>query len=111
MEIEEKGRRRKRVDGLSTLEAYLQSTLKPVEPRREFVDSLRIRIMSAPMPKSTAPVVFRFGILAAASIVGSLIIFVAGLRAIVTLWGMVGILRSNRAQIQHKRSTSPQSAL
>jgi hypothetical protein len=96
-----RGRQRRELNN-HTLEAYLQASLMPVSPRPEFIDGLRVRLNNAPIPKSTAPVVIQFGILAAAGMISGLILLVAGLRALVTILGTLGLLRHARGQRQEQ---------
>ncbi len=64
----------------SDLEALLEASLVPVEPREEFVSGLRSRLVDPDTEVRPAPDLFRFLVYSGAGLI-SLILIVTGLRS------------------------------
>ena len=83
-------------EGLQSLEAELQEALVPVEPCPRFVSGLRQNLMrqvenidlSAP-PQNQA---LQTGLLVTGGILGSIVVVLAGIRSVVSLLGVAGLL-------------------
>lgn len=87
---------------VSEIEAYLDAALHPVDPRTSFVVDLRKRLMQEPNYEKRPNLTARYAILGFAGVISGLILFVTGLRAILTLLGALGLLRQSRNQTAQK---------
>jgi len=80
---------------LRELEKYLSSTLKPVEPRPEFIQNLRIkligkeskRILGLPMQR------VQEGLLIAGSVLSLFVVVFTGIRAMLAILSALGLLQ------------------
>ena len=83
--------------GISDLELDLESLLKPVQPRPEFVSELYQNILMYPNWKITVPSFLKLLLLILAAIVSGLLIMVTGARAIFMILATVKIFRNEKS--------------
>jgi len=93
----------------SDIEADLRDFLKPVEPRPSFVSESRIRLVRASLQKRSHWMMIQLVLLVIAGLTSSLLILVVGVRAVITLIGMLGMINLAREQSSQKRSISVRS--
>lgn len=83
---------------LQALEGRLQETLIPVAPRAEFVEGLRKSLLVQLSGVEISPKVqnqnLQTGLLVTGGIVGSIFVVLAGIRGIVSLFGVAALLIS-----------------
>lgn len=90
------------------MEAQLQAIFKPVTIRPAFMAQLKERILTQPVVESPAAKIKRYAPVAAAGMLGSALIVIAGVRALITLLGALGLLRSMRQRNpRHEESVQP----
>ncbi len=83
-------------DELQNLELNLKAALIPVNPRPEFVDDLRNRLMKQPLeidlvrePKNQK---LQTGLLITSGVLGAIAIVLTGVRGAVSIAGIIGLL-------------------
>ena len=84
-------------NALEVLEMNLHRALVPIAPRPQFVKTLRhdiLRQMSAIeyAPESLRYPAFQMGLLVISGIMGSLVVVITGIRGLISLIGVVGLL-------------------
>lgn len=95
MKLKMPWRRNKENDELSILEARLDELLQPVEPRKEFVDSLRNKLVGKPAPKFFGLEISKpeAGLVVVGGIFSGILLLVSGVRAILMIAGMFGLIK------------------
>jgi len=85
---------------LSSLEARLDSALRPLQPREEFVQQLRNQLVGVPDRHKIAlsPEKMRNGLLIAGAAVSALVVVAAGVRATITFLGALGVIQQVKKQ-------------
>ena len=78
---------------LSDLEADLQATLKPVEPRPVFRSELKVRLNQMHLQRRARLVMFRTLVLIFVGLISSVLIVITSVRAAITILGLLGIFR------------------
>jgi hypothetical protein len=83
---------------LHVLEKRLASSLKPIEPRPEFVRNLRIKIVGEDLKKIIGIPVQRVqeGLLVAGGILSIAVVVFSGIRAVLAILSALGILQLKR---------------
>lgn len=97
---------------LEQIEARLATTMHPVAPRAEFVSDLRARLL-----KSTPALAPQFnkpektniprGWLVAGGVAGSAVMLIIGLRGLLSIAGLIGLLLHRRQSEDPLPATSP----
>jgi hypothetical protein len=90
--------------GVMKMERYLQTTISPVAPRPDFVSGLKSRLNQESRRIYSRSTVLQYVLLSLAGVVTSVLLILAGVRAVVTLLGVLGILLQMRGQGSEKRS-------
>lgn len=90
--------------GVKKMERYLQTSFYPVAPRSDFVNDLKTRLTYESRKFASRSTVLQYVLLSLAGVVTSVLLILAGVRAVVTLLGVLGILHQMRGQIGEKRS-------
>jgi hypothetical protein len=88
------------------MEAQLQAVLKPVTIRPAFMAQMKERLMTQPVIEPPAAIIKRYAPVVAAGMLGSALIVIAGVRALITLLGALGVLRSMRNRLPHQEETT-----
>lgn len=96
---------------LKILETQLAATFQRVTPRLEFVNDLRSRLaareiqpVSALLPKKVSS-----GLLVAGGILGSLLMIITGIRGLISLVGVVGLVLQFFNRDAQRRQLAPAS--
>jgi len=99
--------------GILELEALLDHYLRPVNPRPEFVSQLQQRLFD-----STRPVVringekyLDYGFIVVASLIGSALVIMTGVRALLTVMSALGILHFVKSRSNDEQISSPSPAV
>jgi hypothetical protein len=71
--------------GISELESYLESTLRPVSPRQDFIDDLRRQLDHTPSEYNTAFSIFQITVAVLAVAVGGMLLFFSLIRMMVSI--------------------------
>ena len=90
--------------GVVKMERYLQTSFTPVAPRSDFVSGLKTRLTDEGRKFASRSTVLQYVLLSLAGVVTSVLLILAGVRAVVTLLGVLGILHQMRGQVGDKRS-------
>lgn len=90
--------------GVVKMERYLQTTFSPVAPRPDFVTGLRTRLTQESRQIYSRSTILQYVLLSLAGVVTSVLLILAGVRAVVTLLGVLGILHQMRGQVSQKPS-------
>jgi len=90
--------------GVMKMERYLQTSFSPVAPRPDFVNDLKSRLAQESKKFYSRSTVMQYVLLSLAGVVTSVLLILAGVRAMVTLLGVLGILHQMRGQASAKRS-------
>ena len=81
------------LETITEMEDYLDDTLIPVKPSPTFISGLRDRLLVAPEQQlASMPPALQYTLLGVLGVFSGIIILVTGVRAMVTLWGAIGIL-------------------
>ena len=91
---------------LPLIETYLNTALRPVKPRSGFVDSLSERLDSTKLPRFTPKELIKYSFIGLIGFLSSVIILVTGIRAVMTLIGMISSLEKIKSPIQEDKSRS-----
>ena len=78
------------------MERYLQTSFRPVAPRPDFVTDLKTRLTQESKRFSSRSTVLQYVLLSLAGVLTSALLILAGMRAVVTLLGVLGILHQMR---------------
>ena len=97
--------------GISDLELDLESLLKPVQPRPEFVSELYQNILMYPNWKITVPSFLKLLVLILAAIVSGLLIMVTGARAIFMIMATVKIFRNEKSSASKNGVTAIETTM
>ncbi len=99
---------------LEKIEARLAAAMQPVSPRAEFVSDLRARLLkSAPAPSPTLQLDIAGkansprGWLVAGGVAGSAVMLIIGLRGLLSIVGLIGLLLQRRQSEEPLPATSP----
>ncbi len=89
----------------SEIESLLASYLRPVNPRPEFVNQLQQRLLDTtrPIVKIPGKKYIDYGLIAAASLIGSALVLMTGVRAVLTFMSALGILHFVKRQTEDKK--------
>jgi hypothetical protein len=93
---------------LDDLESALQSTLKPVLPRREYILELKEKLLEQAF--STPPEAYsprKMFLIAGAILFSSLLMIASGIRAAIAVVGAIGILHQVSRQIKDGSDSNP----
>ena len=91
------------------LEMQLKATLRPVSPRSEFVNDLRVRLSDREIkigPKILSMKISN-SLLVAGGIIGSVIMILTSIKGLISLIGMIGIVFRFITRESQRRQTSP----
>jgi len=91
---------------MSRVESRLEAALHGVNPRPDFVSTLRTRLNTEPAPDQSGARIFQYVIIALAGIVSAALVMIAGFKAIRALLSILGVLH----QASRGRSDSIQPA-
>lgn len=102
------GKKNKYVD-FTGMEAILEQTIQPVEPRQEFIRKLRYQIIDQyePIQEEVKEHKQRTTLLVGASLVGGLLTLVMGIRIVMTLIASISLLLHWKKQIQPEQLMAP----
>jgi hypothetical protein len=87
--------------GVGNMERYLQTSFHPVTPRPDFVTDLKTRLSQESKRFSSRSTVLQYVLLSLAGVVTSVLLIFAGMRAVITLLGVLGILHQMRTHQVH----------
>jgi hypothetical protein len=82
--------------GVGNMERYLQTSFRPVAPRPDFVTDLKTRLAVESRRFRSRSTVLQYVLLSLAGVVTSVLLIFAGVRAVITLLGILGILHQMR---------------
>jgi len=88
------------------MESRLEAALHGVNPRPDFVSTLRTRLNKQPEPVRSNLRIFQYVIISLAGILSTMLLVFAGIKAIVALLSVLGVLH----QVGRGRSDSVQPA-
>jgi len=96
---------------LKSLEMQLAATFRRVTPRPEFVIDLRSRLVTREIQSVSAllPQKVSSGLLVAGGIIGSLLMVITGIRGLVSLVGVVGLVVQFFNRNVQRRQLAPAS--
>jgi hypothetical protein len=106
MELFLRGRKPEPLDDLSDLEAYLNKTLTPVSPDESFVRELQGRLFSETFSYqgvSTSSLI-QFLFMSAGIMMGVSFIIITGIRILISLFGLIGLIQSARVKLTQSSS-------
>jgi uncharacterized membrane protein len=96
-----------------SMETQLATVLTPVIPSAEFVSDLRTGLLVREIKMASSPLVTRKisnGLLVVGGIFGSLLMIIAGIRGLISLFGLIGLffqyLTRNSQGGQRRQATS-----
>ena len=93
------------VEELQDLEKILHENLIPVDPRPQFVNDLRRALLrqfiNAEISPSRQHKILHTGLLVTSGILGSIVVIITGIRGVVSLVGVVGLVISWFKQNSH----------
>jgi hypothetical protein len=89
--------------GVVKMERYLQSSFHPVAPRPDFVMNLKTRLNQESRRFTSRSTVLQYVLLSLAGVVTSVLLILAGVRAVITLLGVLGILSQMHGQVGEER--------
>ena len=89
--------------GVVKMERYLQSSFHPVAPRPDFVMGLKTRLNQESKRFTSRSTVLQYVLLSLAGVVTSVLLILAGIRAVITLLGVLGILSQMRGVVNEDR--------
>lgn len=94
---------------LKRLENQLMEALQPVPPRRQFVNSLYIKMVAKDFPTATPGFSQKVsnGVLITGGIVGSVIMLVTGIRGLISLISFVGLVFQHLSRGSRRQQTTP----
>jgi hypothetical protein len=81
---------------VGNMERYLQTSFRPVAPRPDFVYSLKTRLAQESKRFNSRSTVLQYVLLSLAGVLTSALLIFAGMRAVITLLGVLGILHQMR---------------
>jgi hypothetical protein len=84
--------------GVGNTERYLQTSFRPVAPRPDFVTDLKNRLALESKRFGSRSTVLQYVLLSLAGVLTSALLIFAGMRAVITLLGILGILHQVRSQ-------------
>jgi hypothetical protein len=89
------------LDDLSVLESYLKNTLTPVSPDEGFVRDLQSRLFSEAFTYQGISVgsLVQLLLLTTGVLMGASVIFVTGIRLMIGILGLIGMLQSARQRL------------
>jgi hypothetical protein len=91
---------------MSHMESRLEAVLQGVNPRPDFVSTLRTRLNKEPEPDRSNARIFQYVIITLAGLLSAVLLVLAGVKAIVALLSVLGVLH----QASRGRSDSVQPA-
>jgi hypothetical protein len=97
MKASRKNNRTMAKPGVGNTERYLQTSFRPVAPRPDFVNDLRTRLAQESRRFSSRSTVLQYVLLSLAGVLTSALLIFAGMRAVITLLGVLGILHQMRS--------------
>ena len=99
--------------GILEIEALLDHYLRPVDPRPEFVSQLQQRLFDSarPVVRINGKKYLEYGFIAVASLIGSALVIMTGVRAVLTVMSALGILHFVKSRSDDKQMSSPEAAV
>ena len=95
-----------------TLETKLAAVLNAVSPRIEFVQELQRRLHAEQvMLPEKRPSPARSALLVAAAVVSGIMLALTGIRTIVNLIAIIGLMKGVQQEVNKKREIAPRPAL
>jgi hypothetical protein len=85
-----------------SIESFLGSALKPIQPRAIFVTGLRSKLVTEARSRPAGLTLPQFLILVAIGIGSSILLVLTGTRAIIAVLGVLGFIRLSSGQHQKK---------
>jgi len=85
---------------LKSLENYLDETLQPYRPSAAFVGSLHTKLVRSRSKNSNRTKLFKYGIFGTAGVLSGVILVATSIRAVVTIFGAVRMLRKPNLGVQ-----------
>lgn len=98
---------------LYEIESLLGTYLQPVSPRPEFVSQLKKRLLDTTRPRVQIPgkKYMDYWLIALASVIGSALFLVTGVRAILTVMSALGIIHFFKNQTKENNMPTPGAAI
>jgi len=90
-----------------TIETYLGSALRPIQPRDTFVAGLRSRLVTQALTRRVGLSTLQYILLALIGVSSTVLLILSGARAIAGVLGVLGLLRLSYTQTKKKVSTFP----
>jgi len=85
-----------------SIETYLGSALKPIQPRAVFVSGLRSRLETEARTRRVGLSLAQYALIAAIGVASSLLLLATGARAIAAIIGVFGLLRLSSGRTHSK---------
>jgi hypothetical protein len=85
-----------------SIESYLGSALKPIQPRAVFVTGLKSKLVTEAQARRAGLSLLQYLILAAIGIASSILLVMTGARAVAAMLGALSLLRLNSGQTHKK---------
>ena len=106
MDLFLRGRKPEPLDDLSNLEAFLNKTLTPVSPDEGFVRELQGRLFSDTLSYQgvSNATLIQFLFLSAGVLMGVSFLFITGIRILIGLFGLIGLIQRTRMKLTQSRS-------
>ena len=87
-----------------SIETYLGSALKPIQPRAVFVSGLKSRLETEARTRRVGLSFAQYALIAVIGIASSLLLLATGARAIATIIGALGLLRLSSGHTSRDRT-------
>ena len=84
---------------LDDFEVYLSESLTPINPRPEFVNELKQRLLGSKERRIDRNKVLRYSVFGTAGVVSTLILIVTSIRTVMTVMGTIRMLRRSDAPV------------
>jgi hypothetical protein len=94
---------------INTIEQFFGDSFKQITPRTEFIKDLKKRLV-ANYPQEVESDVNRWGLFAIASLVSGIMLLVMGIRSVIMILSMLGIMNNYRQTVNQKQSTKLSSS-
>ena len=91
-------------EDFNKMESYLNRTLEPINPRREFVDKLRGQLVDQKQSASNTFGTLEYLILAVIGLISSIILLVTSIRAAMAIFEAIRYLRQNRNNVDPSKT-------
>ena len=89
-----------------TIESYLGSALRPIQPRATFVNGLKSKLTTEALTRKVGLSTLQYLLIILVGISSTILIILSGTRAIVGVLGALGLLRLASSQQKEKNQVS-----